>query len=64
MRTMVKPVLMVLMGLVLSGAVLGEAFHISPIRINLSGKTPIAVLTVRNVNTQASVMQVKVMSWS
>jgi fimbrial chaperone protein len=59
-----KSVLALFMGLVVSIGALAGTFQVSPIRIILSGKTPIAVLKVRNESDQSSVMQLKAMSWS
>ena len=64
MRIVSKPAWLAWMGLLVCGAALGGAFQISPIRIALSGRTPIAVLKVRNEGTEASVMQLQTMAWS
>lgn len=64
MRTFLNPILILMMGLVLSKVALAGAFQISPIRITLSGQKPIAVLTIRNESANASVMQLKAMAWS
>jgi fimbrial chaperone protein len=64
MRTFSNSIIILLMGLMLSGGALGGAFQISPVRISLSGKTPISVLSVRNESAESSVMQLTVMSWS
>lgn len=52
------------MGSLLGGAAVAGAFQISPIRITLSTKAPIAVLTVRNQSAETSVMQLKAMAWT
>jgi fimbrial chaperone protein len=59
-----KSILTLLVGLVLINGAMASTFQISPIRITLSGKTPVAVLTVRNDSAKSSVMQLKVLSWS
>ena len=64
MPSLFKSILTLLVGLVLSHGAMAGTFQISPIRITLSGKKPIAVLTVRNDSTESSVMQLRVMSWS
>lgn len=55
---------LVLVGLIYQTSATAGAFQIIPVRIALSAQTPIAVLTVRNEGAVASVMQLKVMSWS
>jgi fimbrial chaperone protein len=64
MLSFLKSMLTLGVGLVLSNGAMAGTFQISPIRITLSEKTPIAVLTVRNDSAESSVMQLKVMSWS
>jgi fimbrial chaperone protein len=63
MRHLFNPLFVALLGLMGSNAAWGGTFHISPVRINLSGQAPIAVLAVRNESTESSVMQLSVMSW-
>jgi len=64
MRLFSNAVLILLTSLLVHSGALAGAFQISPIRLNLSGKAPIAVLKVRNESAESSVMQLKVMSWS
>ena len=51
-------------GLVIHSPVFAGAFLVSPLRVELSAKTPIAVVTVRNEGVAAGVMKLDVMSWS
>jgi fimbrial chaperone protein len=64
LRTQFNTLLAVFAGWLGSSAAWGGTFNISPVRINLSGQAPIAVLTVRNESAESSVMQLNVMSWS
>lgn len=64
--TLLRILLMCVIGVGAAGAdqAMAGAFEISPVRIALSARTPIAALTVHNKGTEASVMQLQAMAWS
>lgn len=56
--------LIALIGFSTSGAAQANSFQITPLRIALSAQKPIVVVTIRNEGDSASVMQLKLVSWS